>query len=126
MGRAGEHERDRPLHPAGKALLEPIARVAQEVRVTVLREPRAYAALAKNETGPAAGRPQYQCRQPPRCRPARCPEGSPMLDAVTLKGEQYLPNIAAFLTFRTAQGVLSAASTKAEADAIDRCSGRSR
>jgi uncharacterized protein (TIGR02302 family) len=102
-----------------KLFLEPIARVAQEVRVTVLREPRAYAALAKNEQALQQDALNTNAGNRLAAAPPGVQKAALMLDAVTLKGEQYLPNIAAFLTFRTAQGVLSAASTKAEADAID-------
>ena len=102
-----------------KLFLEPIARVAQEVRVTVLREPGAYAALPKNEQALQQDALNTNAANRLAAAPPGVQKAALMLDAVTLHGERYMPNIAAFLTFRTAQGVLSAASTKEEADAID-------
>lgn len=102
-----------------KLFLEPIARVAQEVRVTVLREPGAYVELPRN--GDALQQDALNTAAANRLAsaPAGVQKAAMMLDAVTFKGEQYMPNIAAFLTFRTAQGILSAAGTKDEADAVD-------
>ena len=102
-----------------KLFLDPIARVAQEVRVTVLREPRAYADLPPNEDAlrqdalntPAANR---LSAAPPDIQKAAL-----MLDAMTYKGERYIPDQGVYLTFRTAQGILTAASTKQEAEQVD-------
>ena len=102
-----------------KLFLEPIARVAQEVRVTVLREPRPYAELPKNDDALQPDALNTAAANRLASAPAGVQKAAMMLDAVTFKGEQYMPNIAAFLTFRTAQGILSAASTKDEADAVD-------
>ena len=102
-----------------KLFLEPIARVAQEVRVTVLREPGAYADLPKNDAALQQDALNTAAANRLASAPGGVQKAAMMLDAVTFKGEQYMPNIAAFLTFRTAQGILSAASTKDEADAVD-------
>lgn len=102
-----------------KLFLEPIARVAQEVRVTVLREPRPYAELPKNDDALRQDALNITAANRLASAPAGVQKAALMLDAVTFRGEQYMPNIAAFLTFRTAQGILSAASTKDQADAVD-------
>ncbi|MFT5776295.1 DUF4175 family protein, partial [Hyphomonas sp.] len=88
-------------------------------RVTVLREPGAYAALPRNDHALQQDALNTEAVNRLAAAPPGVQKAALMLDAVTLHGERYLPNIAAFLTFRTAQGVLSAASTKEEADAID-------
>jgi hypothetical protein len=102
-----------------KLFLEPIARVAQEVRVTVLREPRPYAELPKNEDALHQDALNAEAANRLAAAPPDVQKAVLMLDAVTYKGEQFMPDLAAFFAFRTARGVLAAASTKEEADAID-------
>ncbi|WP_430403112.1 DUF4175 domain-containing protein [Hyphomonas sp.] len=102
-----------------KLFLEPIARVAQEVRVTVLREPRPYAEMPMNDDALRQDALNTTAANRLASAPAGVQKAALMLDAITFRGEQYMPNIAAFLTFRTAHGILSAASTKDEADAVD-------
>ncbi|KCZ92171.1 DUF4175 domain-containing protein [Hyphomonas johnsonii] len=102
-----------------KLFLEPVARVAQEVRVTVLREPREYAEQPTNEQALQQDALNTNAANRLATAPPDVQKAALMLDAVTLHGERYMPDIAAFLTFRTAEGILRAAGSKAEADAID-------
>tara|TARA_R110000787_G_scaffold127601_1_gene239022 strand:+ start:787 stop:3495 length:2709 start_codon:yes stop_codon:yes gene_type:complete len=108
-----------PFDLPEKLFLEPIARVAQEVRVTVLREPRPYAELPKNEDALHQGALNTEAANRLAAAPPDVQKAVLMLDAITYKGEQYMPDLAAYFAFRTARGVLAAASTKEEADAID-------
>ena len=108
-----------PFDLPEKLFLEPIARVAQEVRVTVLREPRPYAELPKNEDALHQGALNTEAANRLAAAPPDVQKAVLMLDAITYKGEQYMPDLAAYFAFRTARGVLAAAGTKEEADAID-------
>jgi hypothetical protein len=108
-----------PFDLPEKLFLEPIARVAQEVRVTVLREPRPYAELPKNEDALHQDALNTEAANRLAAAPPDVQKAVLMLDAITYKGEQFMPDLAAFFAFRTARGVLAAASTKEEADAID-------
>ncbi|MEZ5997396.1 MAG: DUF4175 family protein [Hyphomonas sp.] len=102
-----------------KLFLDPIARVAQEVRVTVLREPRDYAETGRNTAAitqdaintEAAGRLAHA---PPDIQRAAL-----MLDSVTYLGERYIPNQAYYFTLKMAEGMLESAGTKSEAEQVD-------
>ncbi|RAN32782.1 DUF4175 domain-containing protein [Hyphomonas pacifica] len=102
-----------------KLFLDPIARVAQEVRVTVLREPRDYEELPKNDDALIQGAVNTQAANRLDAAPPDIQKAALMLDAMTYKGERYLPDQGVYLTFRTAEGILSAAGTKAEAEQVD-------
>ena len=102
-----------------KLFLDPIARVAQEVRVTVLREPRDYQAPAKNLFALKQGAINTEAANRLDTAPPDVQKAALMLDSVTLMGERYMPNQAYYLTFRVAEGMLESAGTKEEAEAVD-------
>lgn len=102
-----------------KLFLDPIARVAQEIRVTVLREPRDYADLPKNEGALQAGAINTEAVNRLEAAPPDIQKAALMLDAMTHKGERYIRDQGVYLTFRYAENVLEAASTKQEAEQID-------
>tara|TARA_B100000614_G_scaffold237867_1_gene236372 strand:- start:2296 stop:5067 length:2772 start_codon:yes stop_codon:yes gene_type:complete len=102
-----------------KLFLDPVARVAQEVRVTVLREPRDYASLTKNPAALKQGAINTPAANRLNAAPPDVQKAALMLDSVTLMGERYMPNQAYYLTFKMAEGVLESAGTKDEADAVD-------
>jgi hypothetical protein len=102
-----------------KLFLDPLARVAQEVRVTVLREPRGYAEAGKNEEALTDGALNLNATG----RLARAPDGvrqaAALLDSVTYKGEMFFDDLGIFMGFKMAESTLVAADTKNEADAVD-------
>ena len=102
-----------------KLFLDPIARVAQEVRVTVLREPRDYAELAKNEDALRQDALNVTASNRLGTAPPDIQKAALMLDAMTYKGERYIRDQGVYLTFRTAKGILDAAATKDEAEQVD-------
>jgi uncharacterized protein (TIGR02302 family) len=102
-----------------KLFLDPIARVAQEVRVTVLREPRDYKAPERNLFALRQDALNTDAANRLNTAPPDIQKAVLMLDSVTLMGERYMPNQAYYLTFKTAEGMLESAGTKAEADAVD-------
>jgi len=102
-----------------KLFLDPIARVAQEVRVTVLREPRDYKAPERNLFALRQDALNTDAANRLNTAPPDIQKAALMLDSVTLMGERYMPNQAYYLTFKTAEGMLESAGTKAEADAVD-------
>jgi Domain of unknown function (DUF4175) len=102
-----------------KLFLDPIARVAQEVRVTVLREPRDYPALAKNDDALQQDALNVISTNRLGTAPPDIQKAALMLDAMTYKGERYIRDQGVYLTFRTAKGILDAAATKDEAEQID-------
>ncbi|MEO1964114.1 DUF4175 family protein [Hyphomonas sp.] len=102
-----------------KLFLDPIARVAQEVRVTVLREPRDYAEQTKNPLALRQDALNTEAANRLNNAPPDVQKAALMLDSVTLMGERYMPNQAYYLTFRVAEGMLESAGTKEEAEAVD-------
>ncbi|WP_321490569.1 DUF4175 family protein [uncultured Hyphomonas sp.] len=102
-----------------KLFLDPYARVAQEVRVTVLREPRDYKPLAKNPFALKQDALNTEAANRLDTAPPDIQKAALMLDSVTLMGERYIPNQAYYLTFKIAEGMLESAGTKEEAGAVD-------
>jgi len=102
-----------------KLFLQPVAAAVQEIRVTVLREPRTYGELPEN--------PEYNIpdgvNTPPMNRLDAAPEGvvraALMLDGVTYEGPRYFNDYTQYLALRTARGILEAAPDKTEADTVD-------
>lgn len=101
-----------------KFFLDPLARAAQEVRVTVLRDPREYNEIAANPDALTQDAMNTTAANRIQLAPADIQTASLMLDTLTYKADRYLPNITAFLTLRTAHGMLDSASKKSEADAV--------
>jgi len=102
-----------------KLFLDPIARVAQEVRVTVLREPRDYKESPRNPFALKQDAINTAAANRLDLAPPDVQKAALMLDSVTLMPERYMPNPAYYLTFRMAGGMLETASSKAEAAEID-------
>lgn len=102
-----------------KLLLDPLARAAQEVRVTVLREPRPYADLAKNEAALADGALNLQATGRLEAAPEGVRQAVAMLEALTYKGEYFFDSLSVYMGFKVAEKTLIAASTKPEADAVE-------
>ncbi len=102
-----------------KLFLDPVARVAQEVRVTVLREPRDYAQQETNLSALRQDAINADAANRLNIAPPDIQKAALMLDSVTLMGERYMPNQAYYLTFKMAEGMLETAGTKEEAEAVD-------
>ncbi|MCA8900174.1 MAG: DUF4175 family protein [Hyphomonas sp.] len=117
-GQQGESETV-PFVLPEKLFLDPMARVAQEVRVTVLREPRDYADASKNPNALHQDALNLDAANRLALAPPDIQRAALMLDSVTLMPERYIPNAAHFLTLKTAEGMLEAAGTKSEAEQVD-------
>ena len=102
-----------------KLFLDPIARVAQEVRVTVLREPRDYQDQPKNPFALKQGAINTRAANRLDLAPPDVQKAALMLDSITLMGERYMPNQAYYLSFKVAEGMLETASSRTEAEAVD-------
>ena len=102
-----------------KLFLDPLARAAQEARVTVLREPGEYEPPEKNSAAlndaaintDAAGRLHLA--------PDGVRQAALMLDSLTYRGERFINDLGAFMGLRMALGHLQSAATKSEADGVD-------
>ncbi len=101
-----------------KFFLDPLARAAQEVRVTVLREPREYVTPEPNMYSLTQDALNTTAANRINNAPADVQTAALMLDTLTYKADRYMPNITAYLALRTAHGMLDSASEKSEADAI--------
>lgn len=102
-----------------KLFLDPLAKAAQEARVTVLREPRPYADLPKNEQALRDGVINTAATGRLDAAPEGVRQAALMLEAVTYRGEVFIDNLSAFMGLRMALGTLQVAGTKAEADAVE-------
>ena len=102
-----------------KLFLDPFARVAQEVRVTVLREPRDYKEQPKNPFALKQDAINTAAANRLDSAPPDIQKAALMLDSVTLMGERYIPNQAYYLTFRMAEGILETAGSRGEAEQVD-------
>lgn len=102
-----------------KLFLDPMAKVAQEARVTVLREPRPYADLKKNPLTLLDGSVNTAATGRLGTAPPGVQHAALMLESVTYKGERFFDDLGVFMGFRTAFSMLSVATAKREADAVD-------
>ncbi|MFN3912888.1 DUF4175 family protein, partial [Hyphomonas sp.] len=102
-----------------KLFLDPLARAAQEARVTVLREPRPYGPPEKNEQALTGGALNLAATGRLDAAPDGVRQAAAMLGAVTYKGEMFFDDLGVFLGFKMAESTLIAAGSKAEADAVD-------
>lgn len=102
-----------------KLFLDPIARVAQEVRVTVLREPREYKEQPKNLFALRQDAINTSAANRLDSAPPDIQKAALMLDSITLMGERYIPNQAYYLTFKMAEGMLETAGSRDEAEQVD-------
>ncbi|MEL6568266.1 MAG: DUF4175 family protein, partial [Pseudomonadota bacterium] len=118
---AGQEGRSRtlPFVLPEKLLLQPLAKAAQEIRVTVLREPRDYAPLEINDEALQAGALNTAATQRLDAAPPDVQAASELLDALTLEPERYFEDRSVYFGLRMAHGILMAAPDKAEADSVD-------
>ncbi|MEE9381751.1 MAG: DUF4175 family protein, partial [Hyphomonadaceae bacterium] len=102
-----------------KLFLQPMARAAQEIRVTVLREPRNYAEEKKNDQFGQAGALNTAPMNRLETAPEDVRRAALMLDALTYEAPIYFNDLTQYLALRTARGILEAAPDKTEADTVD-------
>lgn len=102
-----------------KLFLDPLARATQEARVTVLREPRDYAPVTKNEAALRDGAVNTAATGRLGAAPAGIRHGVLMLESITYKGERFIDDLGVFMGLQMAESTLVAASSKAEAEAVD-------
>lgn len=102
-----------------KLFIDPLARSAQEVRVTVLREPRPYTELPKNDAAVTDGALNLQATGRLEAAPDGVRQAVAMLEALTYKGEFFFDSLSAYMGFKTAEKTLIAAGSKPEADAVE-------
>lgn len=102
-----------------KLFLDPLALAAQEARVTVLREPRPYAELEKNDQALLDGAVNTAATGRLDAAPEGVRQAALMLDSITYRGEVFFNDLGAFMGLRMALGTLESAGTKAEADAVE-------
>ena len=102
-----------------KLFLDPYARVAQEVRITVLRDPQTYDPLSANPSALRADALNLAAANRLNAAPPGVQKAALMLDAVTFQGERYIADQGIFLSFRYAQSLLEAAGSRAEAEQVD-------
>ena len=102
-----------------KLFLQPLAKAAQEARVTVLREPRGYGDIPPNLDALREGAVNTAGSR----RLGHAPEGvqraALMLDALTYQPETYFRDRSVYFGLRMAHSVLAAAPDKAEADSVE-------
>lgn len=102
-----------------KLLLDPLARAAQEARVTVLREPRGYAEIGKNDQALTHEALNTFATGRLDAAPEGVRQAALMLDSITYKGEYFFDDLGVYMGFKMARSVLEVAGTKAEAEAVD-------
>lgn len=102
-----------------KLFLDPLARAAQEARVTVLREPRAYEPLPRNNSALREDAINTDAAGRLHLAPDGVRQASLMLDSLTYRGERFINDLGAYMGLRMALGHLRSATSKAEADGVD-------
>lgn len=102
-----------------KLFLDPLARAAQEARVTVLREPLDYAEIPKNEDGLRDGWVNVAATGRLDAAPDGVRRAVLMLESITYKGELFIDDLGVFMGLQMAESRLVAAGTKAEAEAVE-------
>ncbi|MEM6947753.1 MAG: DUF4175 family protein [Pseudomonadota bacterium] len=121
---AGQEGRSRvlPFVLPEKLLLQPLARAAQEIRVTVLREPRGYDDLGDLGPGTDAlddGRVNAAATHRLDAAPEDVRLAAGLLDALTLEPERYFEDRSVYFGLRMAHGILASAPSKSDADSVD-------
>ncbi|MEO0981902.1 MAG: DUF4175 family protein [Pseudomonadota bacterium] len=102
-----------------KLLLQPLARAIQEIRVTVLREPRGYDDIPINASAVTQGAINTAPLNRLEAAPPDVRKAALMLDAVTFEGPRFFQDYSIWTALRMSHGILSAASDKADADSVD-------
>ena len=108
-----------PFILPGKLFLQPLAQAAQEIRVTVLREPRGYDDLPLNRGAVTSGGLNVDATQRLDHAPADIQTATVMLDALTFEPETYFEDPSVYFGLTMAHGILKSAPDKAEADSVD-------
>ena len=118
---AGQEARSRslPFILPGKLLLQPLAKAAQEIRVTVLREPRGYGELPANPSALEPGALNVDTTRRLEAAPPDVQVAAELLDGLTLEPGRYFEDRSVYFGLRMAHGILLAAPDKAEADSVD-------
>ncbi len=118
---AGQEGRSEPhvfILPT-KLLLQPLAKSIQEIRVTTLREPRAYPDDVANAKALTAGALNLPALNRLETAPAGVRDAAFMLDAITYEAPRFFKDYSVYLALRTSRGILGAASSKPEADSVE-------
>ncbi|MEM7766978.1 MAG: DUF4175 family protein [Pseudomonadota bacterium] len=102
-----------------KLFLQPLAKAAQEVRVTVLREPANYAGVSINLEAVRPGAINTGATGRLEAAPLGVRQAAVMLDALTYEPARYFEDPGLYLGLRAARGVLTSASEKSAADRVD-------
>lgn len=102
-----------------KLFLQPLAQAAQEVRVTVLREPRAYEPIPANMDALRAGAINTAATRNLIHAPPGVQRAATMLDALTLEPHRYFEDRSVFIGMSMAHSILRSAPDKDEAESID-------
>ena len=102
-----------------KLLLQPLAKAAQEVRVTVLREPRSYEELGPNPEALSPGGLNTMSTQRLDQAPDDVRRAALMLDALTLEPQRYFEDRSVYFGLRMAHSILETAADKPDADSVD-------
>ena len=108
-----------PFDLPEKLFLDPLAQAAQEARVTVLREPRPYAELGKNDQALSNDAINTAATGRLDAAPEGVRQAALMLESITYRGELFINDLGAFMGLRMALGTLQSAGTKQEADAVE-------
>ncbi|MEO1787285.1 MAG: DUF4175 family protein [Pseudomonadota bacterium] len=102
-----------------KLFLQPLAKAAQEIRVTVLRDPGAYDEMATSTDALRPGAINVSATQRLEMAPDGVKTAAIMLDAITYEAPRYFDDPSVYFGLRTARGILASAPDKAEADSVD-------
>lgn len=102
-----------------KLFLQPLARAAQESRVTVLRDPRPYEAIPANPAALQQDAVNTAATNRLEAAPQDVRRAALMLDALTYEAPRYFRDYSIYFGLRAAHGLLESATTKEAADSID-------
>lgn len=102
-----------------KLFLQPVAKAAQEIRVTVLREPRDYGEIAPNYDALRQDALNSAAYTRLDTAPPGVQQAALMLEAVTFEGARYYEDWSIYFALRSAGAILESAPDKGEADSVD-------
>ncbi len=102
-----------------KLFLQPLAKAAQEARVTVLREPGSYLQLPANLQGLRQDAINTAVSQRLGAAPPGVQRAALMLDALTFEPERYFRDKSVYFGLRMAHSLLESAPDKAQADSVE-------
>jgi hypothetical protein len=117
-GQEGRSERA-PFVLPEKLFLDPVARAAQEVRVTVLREPRAYVPAERNAAAITPDAVNLAAASRLAAAPPGVQRAAQMLQGLTYRGDLFTDNLSVFMGLRMALAQLETAASKEEADTVE-------